>query len=103
MLPPPITNANSTPCLAACCVCFAMCATASMAMPRSPGWVKPSPEIFNTTRRNRGPEVSLGADGMRSLLGQFPADETLDRHAGGLGQLGDRLLAVLGLVRMNLL
>ena len=48
--PPPNTMAICTPSWAAQCVCSARWTTASMAIPRSPGWQKPSPEIFRITR-----------------------------------------------------
>jgi len=51
MLPPPRTMAIWAPKREARWTCPARWTTASMAMPRSPWWLKPSPEIFKITRR----------------------------------------------------
>src|SRR3990172_2830089 len=99
MFPPPSTMAIWVPSPAARAVCRAMWTTASMAIPRSPACVKPSPEIFSTTRLGRGPGFADGpsSSDMRLLLPEFPVDKADDFQAAGLGDLADGLLLVFSL------
>ena len=102
-----MTTANWMPCLAAWCVCRAICdhrVHGDAALARMGETLAGDFQI--TTRPVRAAAwtaVACGWTASGSLLGQFPADEALDRHADGLGQFGDRLRAILGLVGVRLL
>src|SRR4051794_31610933 len=76
MLPPPITKPIWHPLSAACLTCRAMSVTSSMPMPRSPAWLKLSPESLRMTRVKRG-ESAIGS----LAFAQFPVHKLFHLHA----------------------
>src|SRR5438132_11228786 len=97
MLPPPMTKPIWQPLSAACLTWRAICVTSSMPMPRSPAWLKLSPDNFRMTRVKGGMKHRLQIANLklqiRNLqsetydlrLPQLPVDELFDLHACPLG------------------
>src|SRR6476619_6987881 len=86
ILPPPMTSPISQPLSAACFTCRAICVTSSMPMPRSPAWLKLSPESFRMTRAY-GAVLVMSV--LELILPEFPVHELLYFHPVPFGMLAD--------------